>query len=95
MDVLPIQGSAVPCERVFSSSKETTRARRNRISAELMEALQMLKFGIRKGRGLDFTAGTAKKAELEVLEGIETDQQAVPEDITAFIDSLLAVEERE
>ncbi|KZT18614.1 hypothetical protein NEOLEDRAFT_1021773, partial [Neolentinus lepideus HHB14362 ss-1] len=43
MDILPIQGSAVPCERVFSSGKETVTDRRNRLSPELMEALQMLK----------------------------------------------------
>ncbi|KIM55091.1 hypothetical protein SCLCIDRAFT_41472, partial [Scleroderma citrinum Foug A] len=47
MDILPIQGSAVPCERVFSSSKETMAMRRNRISHDLMEALQVLKFSLR------------------------------------------------
>lgn len=46
MDILPIQASAVPCERVFSSSKETMSGRRNRINPGLMEALQMLKFSI-------------------------------------------------
>ena len=57
MDILPIQASAVPCERVFSSAKETTTLRRNRISPELMEAFQMLKFSVQKGRGLNFTQG--------------------------------------
>lgn len=95
MDILPIQGSAVPCERVFSSSKETTRARRNHINPELMEALQMLKFSIRKGRGLDFTAGTGKEAEIEALEGAAKDQMIVPEDMTAFVDSLLAEKDDE
>ena len=33
-----------------------------------MEALQMLKFSIRNGRFLDFTAGTTKEEELEALE---------------------------
>jgi hypothetical protein len=45
MDVLAIQGSSVPCERVFSSGKD------------LMEALQMLKFFIHNGK-LDFTVGS-------------------------------------
>ena len=54
MDYLPIQASAVPCERVFSSSAETDTRRRNRISALLMEALQMLKFFFKKER-LNFT----------------------------------------
>lgn len=55
MDFLPIQATAVPCERVFSSSAETDTKRRNRISPLLMEALQMLKFTLKKNR-LDFTA---------------------------------------
>ena len=44
MDILPAQASAVACERLFSSSKETCTARRNHIHPELMEALQFLKF---------------------------------------------------
>lgn len=56
MDFLPIQATAVPCERVFSSSAETDTKRRNRISPLLMEALQMLKFKLKKNR-LDFTVG--------------------------------------
>lgn len=56
MDYLPIQASAVPCERIFSSSAETNTKKRNRISPLLMEALQMLKFHLKKER-LNFTAG--------------------------------------
>lgn len=48
MDVLPAQASAVPCERVFSSSKETCSLHRNRICPELLEALQVLKFAHKK-----------------------------------------------
>jgi hAT family C-terminal dimerisation region len=55
MDYLPIQASAVPCERVFSSSAETDTKKRNRIKPELMEALQVLKFALKKSR-LNFTA---------------------------------------
>jgi hAT family C-terminal dimerisation region len=54
MDYLPIQASAVPCERVFSSSAETDTKKRNRIKPELMEALQILKFALKKER-LNFT----------------------------------------
>ncbi|KAJ8457523.1 hypothetical protein ONZ45_g18279 [Pleurotus djamor] len=68
MDILPIQGSSVSCERVFSSAKETTTMRRNRISPELMEWLQVLKFYLKKGRELDFTGGTSHEAELQNLE---------------------------
>jgi hAT family C-terminal dimerisation region len=56
MDYLPIQASAVPCERVFSSSAETDTKRRNRIHPVLMEALQMLKFSMKQKR-LNFTDG--------------------------------------
>ena len=48
MDILPAQASAVPCERLFSSGKETYTARRNRIQPKLMEALQALKFSSHK-----------------------------------------------
>lgn len=56
MDYLPVQGSSVPCERVFSSSAETDTKKRNRIKPVLMEALQILKF-YRKKSLLNFTAG--------------------------------------
>jgi hypothetical protein len=54
MDYLPVQASAVPCERVFSSSSETDTKKRNRIKPELMEALQILKFALKKER-MNFT----------------------------------------
>ena len=56
MDYLPIQASAVPCERVFSSSSETCTKRRNRLQPMMVEALQMLKFALKKER-LNFTKG--------------------------------------
>jgi hypothetical protein len=56
MDYLPIQASAVPCECIFSSSAETDVKKRNCISPLLMEALQMLKFHLKKDC-LNFTMG--------------------------------------
>ena len=53
MDYLPIQASAVPCERAFSSGAETLTACHNHIELGLMEALQMLKFSMKK-RHLNF-----------------------------------------
>lgn len=63
MDYLPVQATSVPCERVFSSAKDTDTAKRNRISPALMEALQMLKCSLRKER-LNFLGGwgTSKAA---------------------------------
>lgn len=84
VDVLAIQGSSVPCERVFSSGKETMSARRNRIRYDLMEALQMLKFSINHGNELNFTAGLGLKAELRTLEELDHLDSLVPEDLTSF-----------
>ena len=50
LDVLPVQASAVPSERVFSASKETDTDRRSNIEAELMEMLQVLKYTFREDR---------------------------------------------
>ncbi|KAG6825110.1 hypothetical protein H0H92_004672 [Tricholoma furcatifolium] len=54
LDVLPVQASSVPCERVFSSSKETDSLRRSQLSPLMMEMLQILKFSFREER-LDFS----------------------------------------
>jgi hypothetical protein len=70
MDYLPIQASAVSCERVFSSSAETDTKKRNRINPLLMESLQMLKFHLKKAH-LNFTEGyllSEKQAEKELIE---------------------------
>ncbi len=56
LDYLPIQASSVPCEWVFSSAKETDTLKRNRIHPVLMEALQTLKFLLKKER-FNFTGG--------------------------------------
>lgn len=79
MDILPIQSSAVPCEQVFSSSKETMRACRNHIGPDLMEALQLLKFSIWQGQSLNFTSGFDWGDKIKELE--EDAQQTVNEDI--------------
>jgi len=58
MDYLPVQATSVPCEHVFLSAKETDTDKRNQMSPMLMEALQLLKFSLKKER-LNFTAGWA------------------------------------
>ena len=50
LDVLPVQAYAVPCERVFSSGKETDAARRSNLSPDMMESLQILKYLFREER---------------------------------------------
>jgi len=65
LDYLPIQASSVPSECVFSSSTETNTKRHNRIHPILMEALQMLKFSLKK-QCLNFMEGWAvSEDELE------------------------------
>src|ERR1700678_2085253 len=44
-----------PMQKGFSSSAKTNTKKRNRIKPELMEALQILKFSLKKAR-LDFTS---------------------------------------
>ena len=68
MDIIPIQASSVPCERVFSSGKQTMTPQRGSILAPLMEALQILKFSIRKERPLKFTETMSWKEELKEFE---------------------------
>ncbi|EPQ57670.1 hypothetical protein GLOTRDRAFT_28775, partial [Gloeophyllum trabeum ATCC 11539] len=64
LDILPVQASAVPCERVFSSSAETDTPRRNKLSCLIFEVLQILKFVYHQDR-LSFTDGwIAKECEL-------------------------------
>ena len=66
LDYLPIQASAVPCEHIFSSAKETDTLKRNQIHLMLMEVLQMLKFSLKKDRGsISFTDGW-KTARVEM-----------------------------
>ena len=76
MDVLPIQASSVPCERVFFFSKETTTARRNKLDPQVIEALQILKYGRRHAKGLSFTEGLEETEEISELERNEETQLA-------------------
>jgi hypothetical protein len=90
LDYLAIQGSAVPCEHVFSSAKETMTDRRNRIQEDLMEMLQMLKFSLKSGKQLDFSKETSREDVIAYVESVLDAEAAIPEDINAFIQSLLS-----
>jgi hypothetical protein len=92
MDYLPIQASAVPCERVFSSSAETDTKKRNRIKPELMEALQILKFALKKDR-LNFTADLQLSEDLLTSPPAESTNSLTkflkmkPDSFEAFLDT--------
>ena len=80
----------MPCERVFSSAKETMTDRRNNIHAELMEMLQMLKFTLKSGRSIDFTQGTSRKDVIDFIISTMEEEIMVPEDINAYVQSLMS-----
>lgn len=56
LDVLLVQASSVPCERVFSSRKDTDMAPRNSMLRKMLEVFQVLNFVF---RGSDFHSGTS------------------------------------
>ncbi len=68
-DVLPVQASSVPCERVFSSSKHTTGQQRNTLQPGIVEKLQIMKFGLKQDR-LNFTVDWIQCAE-EMYGGMD------------------------
>ena len=71
----------MPCECVFSSSKETVRARRNCLGPKIMKATQVLKFQAKQE--IDFTVGLNSHDEEAELEGKE--EAASVEDIKAYL----------
>ena len=89
MDILPIQGSSVPCERVFSSAKDTLTDHQNRVQPELMEGLQMLKYSVKQGRSINFTAGSSWKDDEVVMERLMGVDLDVPESLKAYQDYLV------
>ena len=85
MDLLAIQGTSVPCEHVFSASKETTRARRNCLGPKIMETTQILKFQAKQE--VNFTEGLT---EVEELAELEKEEEAVPvEDLRAYFKDVM------
>jgi len=64
--------------------------RRNCINENLMEMLQMLKFSLKSGRFLDFLENISREEIIAFLEQSLDAESAVPEDINAFIQSLLS-----
>ncbi len=84
MDLIPIQATSVPCECVFSASKETARARRNCLKPNVMEAIQILKFQAKNKRELNFTEGLGEEDEVAELEAVD-----IPvEDLRNYLRSL-------
>ena len=70
-DYLAIQGSATPSERAFSSGGTTSTAKRNRLTPEAFEALQLLKSAYHNGHLA--TDKEAQKHSLSLIDFSETD----------------------
>ncbi|KAF5329216.1 hypothetical protein D9758_018199 [Tetrapyrgos nigripes] len=76
---IPVQASAVPCERAFSSSKETDADRRSRLDPVFMEVLRILKAMYHEDR-LNFTkswVATTPELGEEKADGTCTMDEAV------------------
>ncbi|KAK1230209.1 hypothetical protein PQX77_006710, partial [Marasmius sp. AFHP31] len=88
MDVLPVQGTLVPCERAFSSAKSTTTDARNQLGPELMEALQVLKYLWRSKSCINFTAHLCQDQQLAELKAATALADATPTEEEHFKESL-------
>jgi len=63
-DYLAIQGSSTPSERAFSSGSITGSSRRNSLTTEMFQALQILKSAYRNGH---ISAATQASQHLDAL----------------------------
>ena len=90
MDYFPIQATSIPCKCVFSSAKETDTTKRNRMSPVLMEALQLLKFSLKK-QCLNFMEGwLTSQAAMEVgLQDHDLSTLLVGNKVHEVMDSML------
>jgi hypothetical protein len=67
LDVLPSQASSVPCERLFSASKQAADDRRARLGPRKFEELQLMKFAWRKNAN-DLVTRNPEEIEEVVLD---------------------------
>ena len=70
LDILPCQASSVPCERLFSASKQTAENRRASLGPKRFEELQVMKFAWR-GKIENLAARNSQQME-EVDLDLET-----------------------
>ncbi|KAF5342876.1 hypothetical protein D9758_016086 [Tetrapyrgos nigripes] len=91
MDILPVQGSSVSSERVFSSAGEDTTKRHSWMHHDLMEALQMLKFSLKRGTPINFTVGMKAEEEIDRLLGLLAAKDEVLEDKNVRLQDILSM----
>jgi hypothetical protein len=89
VDYLSVQAMSIPCECVFSSAKDTDTVKRNRISPVLIEALQMLKYSLKKEH-LDFMDGwQTSEADMEASKPTSNLSSLFEDDPDTALDTLL------
>jgi hypothetical protein len=86
---LPLQASAVACERVFSSAKETDTDRRSTIGVALFEALQVLKFALKKDESMNFTDWLSQVKEDAEFDERSRVESLVSGDVQDFMKDLM------
>ena len=67
LDVLPCQASSVPCEWLFSASKQTATDLRARLGAQRFEELQLMKYAWKKSV-VDFAECNSAPVEICLTE---------------------------
>jgi hypothetical protein len=97
LDILPCQASSVPCERLFSASKQTADLRRSSLGAKRFEELQLMKFAWRSKILDNAEQNWARVEEVQLGEysefleaeerSAEWDQQLVDADEFVYYDS--------
>ncbi|KAF5372906.1 hypothetical protein D9758_001436 [Tetrapyrgos nigripes] len=85
------EGSSVPSERVFSSAGEDTTKRHSRMRHELMEALQMLKFSLKRGTPINFTVGMKAEEEIDRLLVLLAEKDEALEDKNVRLQDILSM----
>lgn len=72
LDILPAQASTIPCEHIFSSSKEICTLRHSLLSSLMLEVLQVLKH-IYKAKRLDFASHWVTHEDDYLIESATAD----------------------
>jgi hypothetical protein len=72
MDVLPVQATSVPSERIFSSAGRTVTKDRNRLAPQHFEMLQIYKFYLRSKR-LSFVSDWLDDEQDVLMANLQSD----------------------
>ncbi|CAL1702834.1 unnamed protein product [Somion occarium] len=92
LDVMPVQASAVACERVFSSAKETDTLHRHCTYPVFFKHLQLMKYAIKKARYLEtLTLSHLDEAVLSFLDDDDYHSDAETDDDSRDVDDSIHV----